>query len=103
MRLPSHVYRPLHWLSRPQCFRTPCSALMCCHAAPPQPCACSGFTEALVELKQRIAAAHPTLPPENPGKRPGMQAAGLWMLPAAPLPWSGMPAAYADAFHISRC
>ena len=87
----SHALQRSHALSR-------CAATTLC-----LPCACSGFTEALVELKQRIAAAHPTLPPENPGKRPGMQAAGLWMLPAAPLPWSGMPAAYADAFHISRC
>lgn len=29
----------------------------------------SGFTGALVELKQRITAAHPTLPPENPGSK----------------------------------
>lgn len=68
---------------------------------PPQPCACSGFTEALVELKQRITAAHPTLPPENPGKRPGVQACGC--PPAAPLPGSGMPAAYAGAFRLPRC
>lgn len=28
-----------------------------------------GFTPALIELKQRITAAHPSLPPENPGSR----------------------------------
>ncbi|PRW44592.1 hypothetical protein C2E21_6681 [Chlorella sorokiniana] len=29
----------------------------------------SGFTGALLDLKQRVTAAHPTLPPENPGSK----------------------------------
>lgn len=31
------------------------------------PASCSGFTAPLVDLKRRLSAAHPCLPPENPG------------------------------------
>jgi hypothetical protein len=36
----------------------------------------SGFTRPLVDLKERIVAALPSLPPENPGER-------AWQLRAA--------------------
>ena len=41
-----------------------------CTCSQPHPhTARSGFTGALVDLKSRLSAAHPCLPPENPGSR----------------------------------